>query len=179
MLAVAPSASADTVYTYTGSPFTSFVGGYACPPVCRVTGSFTLPLALPANFGFAQIVPSSYAFTDGLNSWNNTNSTSTPLLGSFAIATNSLGLIAIWDIRLVTGFNHGTILSIENTQAFIGDESNFCSGGVGCVPTDFAKTPLSGSWSAPAPVPEPTTLLLLVTGLLGLGTKVLRRKQIA
>ena len=28
----APSANADTVYTYTGNPFTNFNGSYACPP---------------------------------------------------------------------------------------------------------------------------------------------------
>jgi len=39
----AGSAQADTItYTYIGNPFTVFSGVDACPPVCNISGSFTL-----------------------------------------------------------------------------------------------------------------------------------------
>jgi hypothetical protein len=51
---LAPPPSADTVYTYTGNPFTIFVGDAACTAgvgECQVSLSFTLASPIPANFG--------------------------------------------------------------------------------------------------------------------------------
>jgi hypothetical protein len=61
----AASARADTIYTYTGNPFTVFSGLDACPPVCNISGSFTLASPLAANLPFEAITPTAFSFTDG------------------------------------------------------------------------------------------------------------------
>jgi hypothetical protein len=49
-LSLALPARADETYTYTGNPFTAFSGTDACPPVCSLSGSFTVATPLGDNF---------------------------------------------------------------------------------------------------------------------------------
>jgi hypothetical protein len=61
-----------TTYTYTGNPFTGFHGSSACPPQCKITGSFTIAGPPPANLTLSDqqfqfdITPLAYSFTDGI-----------------------------------------------------------------------------------------------------------------
>jgi len=62
-LGLAPSAKSDTVYTFTGRPFTTFSGiigipgsdKFACPPICSLTGSFTIASPLGDNLALQAI----------------------------------------------------------------------------------------------------------------------------
>ncbi len=184
VLAVAPLASADTIYTYTGNPFTTVIPFFTCPPRCNVTISFTLALPLAANQAFISITPLSYVFTDGNDVFNPANSTA-----SFVgITTGPTGIPLLWNMSataspspflVIQSFNDGTIGGIgDRTQAlfvFPGPVAAF----------NLQAPGSSGSWAIssttppPEPTPEPTTFLQLGTGLLGLWTMILRRKKIA
>jgi hypothetical protein len=90
---LAASARADTVYTYTGNPFTAFSGVDVCPPVCNISGSFTLASPLATNLPFGTITPTAFSFTDG-------SITLTGGVSRFEVATDSSGDISFWEIAL-------------------------------------------------------------------------------
>jgi hypothetical protein len=100
----APLADADTTYTYTGNPFTSFHGSSACPPQCKITGSFTIAGPPPVNLTLSDqqfqfdITPLAYSFTDGNTTWTNANSCP----DFFAISTDASGNITNWVMRIFT-----------------------------------------------------------------------------
>ena len=177
VLAVAPSASADTIYTYTGNPFTTVIPFFTCPPRCNVTISFALAQPLAANQTFASITPLTYVFSDGNDVFDPTNSTA-----SFVgFTTGPTGIPLLWNMSagaspstylVIQSFNNGTVGGIaDRTQALF----------VYPGPVAAFNLQSPGSWavsSTTPPVPEPTTILQLGTGLLGLGTMLLRRKKI-
>lgn len=93
------ASTADVVYSYTGPAFDAFVGVYSCAPVCRISGSFTLPTALPANRPSLPISPSSYRFTDGNQVFD---PTTVQQVVAFQIGTDATGRPSAWDITLKT-----------------------------------------------------------------------------
>ena len=158
----APPASADTIYTYTGNPFTTF--NTPLPSgISGVTGSFTLNNPLGANFS-GSVTPSSYSFSDGATTLTQLNSIPT----AFLILTDAAGNINEWKINPATS---GTI-SIATIN---------CGSLLGCIgtPVDstayaqstggFAYSDSPGSWSSAGSTvaPEPSSLILLGSGLLG------------
>jgi len=189
-LGPAPSLRAGpiTTYTYTGSAFTVFGGTDvgACPPECNLSGSFTVSNPLAGGLTNAAITPTSFMFTDGSTAvLTNTNTTGTGDEASFQITTNGAGVIIAWDINLedvsvalmesYNGNCSGTPFD-ESWNAPLTGFNNFAQwqGTGGC--------PSGGTWVSSNPsttTPEPTTLMTLSTGLLGLGIMRLRRKQIA
>lgn len=104
ILGFAHPAKADTTYTYTGNPFTGFHGNSACPPQCRITGTFEVAGPPPVNLTLNEqqfqfdVTPLTYSFTDGHTTWTNTNSCP----DFFAISTDASGNITNWVIRLFT-----------------------------------------------------------------------------
>jgi hypothetical protein len=120
VIGFAPQASADVTYTYTGNPFTVFGGSYQCPPICRVTGSFTVSTALPANtyvslfpaltpFPGGVVSPISFSFTDGLNTFS-TNSIPPFNVGNW-VATDAQGHITAWMLAF-----HNTVAGWDPLQ---------------------------------------------------------------
>ena len=95
------SARADVIYTYTGNHFAS-VSNENAPPAPQytktdsVSGNFTLLTALGDNLPLTTIAPTSFSFTDGVQTLTN----STPGVGpvGFQIATNAAGLPLDWSI---------------------------------------------------------------------------------
>src|ERR1700721_3519096 len=91
-------ADAATVYTYTGSDFTSFFptaqGVFTSSD--SITGSFTVATPLADNLSFSEVSFTSYSFSDGADTLTNLNSapmSDTPAPFAFAVSTDASGNI--------------------------------------------------------------------------------------
>jgi len=169
----------------------------SCPPECGVTGSITLSNVLPSNLLWATPLlsvdtPLSYSFTDGLNTFTETNSTFSDQFGAAAggstpyIATGAGGDITAWSIALSSGNLELRLEALPVVNIYgpglTGSDSTLiscCSAGVNIQ----AGSSGPGTWSGPivnpspppTPAPEPPTLLLLLTGAASLlGKKLFR-----
>jgi hypothetical protein len=160
------SAKADTDYTYTGNPFTVFYGS-TCGIECGLSGTFAV--ANPLSPSTEQtIAPSMYDFTDGQNTFTNSNS----VIEGFEIETSATGSIDGWDISL---YDPTLNQDYESQSTFGGGSEDY----------EYNETYYAynlndpGTWTEtdpPGPTPEPSSLLLLGTGLLGIA--FVMRKQL-
>ena len=180
-----------TTYTYIGNLFDTFQnenppeGSYTASD--SVNGDFTLDTALGPNRDLAPIplAGTSFSFNDG----RNTIADTTPGVNieKFDISTGPTGDIDFFFVALAAPEDPGLALlpilfSIQtrntNPEAFdfgnitvLGDPVTFDQGG---------NTGNPGSWTTqtpgPPPIPEPSTMLLLGSGLAGLGFFRRRKK---
>src|SRR5262245_27171784 len=172
-------ASADVTYEYMGKDFDTIID--ATPPAgtyttsMRVTVSFTVSTPLAPNMPFSRIVDSllSYSFNDGRNT------ISTADILNVRVSTNASGAIDHWvvaagigDIPYSAGLQLLTI-STDN-HAIPGDPGGDFGETDVCLPDDCLTTQFDrgsvvgelGTWSL---VPEPSTDILLASGLAVLG----------
>ena len=188
LAAFSVSAVADTLYVYTGNPYTNFnicitdtcyatnVAGYT-----GLTITLVLPSSLPANMGMTAITPSSFGFNDGryqLNGWGTG--------GTFSVATDGSGNISLWTITIeettlfgvryscdptYTGYRVSTSNAIDRSTC-----GHVLHSGELTVPVMdqalVAEHP--GTWARIENVPEPGTGLLLAIGI----AAVMKRKKV-
>jgi hypothetical protein len=168
----AASARADTIYTYTGNPFTVLSGLDVCPPVCNISGSFTLASPPATNLPFAAIAPTAFSFTDG----------SITLTGGgsrFEVATDSRGDISFWDIALGGQVGPHVCASLDSVRDPTGtpqDNSLSASCSSGALTGVALVNANHGRWSS-STVPEPGNFILVGIGLLGIAGTVLLRNR--
>lgn len=191
----APNATADEVYAYQGSDYTSVFNTLtplgstgasleAYSMSDSISGDFTTSTPLGPNFS-GDITPLTYSFGDGLLDWTNNNSVghfygTTDAYGTLISADvflNSIELPGVWDYCAapslcgsVDGF-----LSIENEPGSPGNGDNvqlsysvpFSSN---LVPEfTMASNSTPGIWGPdfdPSGVPEPATFILMLTALM-------------
>jgi hypothetical protein len=156
------SVRADTfTYTYTGDLFTQFSLSGQCPSECKITGSFTVPTRLTGGMSLQSVSPVSFVFSDGNN--NITSGDEDPTALQFRIATNRRGNIDGWYIVL-EDLSHDLEMQTLNAPAFDLNVRDLTAA-AGEYQAENMNSP--GTWS-PSAVPEPSSLMLFVTGLLGL-----------
>jgi hypothetical protein len=154
------SATTITTYTYTGNDFTSASAPYTTGD--SVQGSFTIA-TLGDNLAFGQITPLSFSFSDGVTTYDQTGAT----VVDFYVETGATGALVNWLIDLT---DLGSDRSIE-----VGRYSEDYGDGewVGGFATVVAANGEPGVWGT---VPEPSTFVLIPTGLLALALLARKRK---
>ena len=196
---------AESTYTYTGTPFNTFTAtppstpNPYCISDCNepsepnevigtsVNGWFQVPGPLaPGLYPDPSIptylVPDAYSFSDGVQTLNNWNSTAT--LSITVEATGNSDIFDYWNLA-ITGFTDlgaGIIDIVGGSNAGTfgatpGDLGAFTFAADGSVVTGSTTTP--GTWSeedntSPI-VPEPSSFLLMITGMAGMLGFALRR----
>jgi hypothetical protein len=174
-LAIAPCALANTIYTYTGNPFTTIVGTPGVPN--RYTTSdfidvmLTLANPLPANLALTALTSGvvSLQMTDGGN-----GPTVDPLgtVNAIIVSTDATGAISQWNILSISQAAgipttvFGTSNDPNATQA-TGDLATVTNA-AGTIVEAGANVDNPGIWSAATQVPEPAGYALAIAGLAAL-----------
>jgi hypothetical protein len=190
-IGLAPPASAETfVYTYTGNEFNQWYNGATCPPLCSISGYFTLSTpfvpftnaiegldAGPGYSGTANpltgVVPLTYSFTDGLDTLTPLNSTASLFLGAefstipqWSIEISGQGVVLITTFQGSAAessdviIQNGTLAALLSVDFSPGLTSSTCNPTGPAAPC--AGDP--GAWTV-AVTPEPGAFALTLIGV--------------
>lgn len=169
---MAASVKADSTYSYVSPTLDTFAGTGACPPNCNILITMTLVEPLPPNLmqdigSSGDTFPLSFSFTDGTNTWTNHNTVD----DGFSFDTDSSGNITYFD-AYADGPN-------STVYAYYQGSSNTTQIGSGTATYDAYLSGVGapgGTWTLekPASTPEPSSLMMLGVGLLGLAGLALK-----
>lgn len=185
------------IYNYQGNPFTTHTPPYVCSPgPCELQGSFTVSAELFAGLTNATVTPTSFTFTDD-NGFTLACSTIPLCINGMSVTginTDALGNITGWDVRVLGCFAH-CYMETKSTGGTSMDDSTPNDVLTITAFTQGSNTGMPGTWTcedqgptggfspcpaAPsAPTPEPSSLPIVGSGLLGLMVLAYRRKQLA
>lgn len=180
-MAAAPSARADGfTYNYTGLPFDTFSPGSACPPHCGIGVTLTLPvLASQGTVDYNSIVlTDGFAILFDIGISSNIGSSEISWTSNFGMFSFSFTSDPFPSIACSTGQMEEVVMGFTNeADDFSAGECVDSSGDVERILwQDSVGT--GGTWSGPgisSSVPEPSAMLLLPLGLLGLAFLGCRR----
>ncbi|HEU5404060.1 MAG TPA: PEP-CTERM sorting domain-containing protein [Terriglobales bacterium] len=190
LLASITHAFADTAYVYSGNPYNYFDLYTSSYMGSNISGSFVVPQTLDPNLSLASISPSWFSFTDGLK----TQTLLSPNTSyQFLVSTNASGDITAWNLSFFTSggtdafklhtcnvsFFDGSPYSMTtvSTDTLVRDQST-CMHSIESqywVTETASVSNQAGTWTRIEGVPEPATILLLGSGILG----VLKQKHLA
>ena len=179
--------SADVTYEYTGNDFTTVFTPSGAGPYTTsdfISGSFTVASPLAADFT-GTINPVSFSFTDGVQTITNLNYL--PSLSTFGVQTDNNGNIQYWAISVDSLGNLIATVSIGSSQVGLivlppnteTDKADVLSGPPLDTSYGMSNTNNPGSWNDLSATPEPSSTILWLTGIFGIGLAhmLLKRKQ--
>jgi len=188
LMSMAGVASADTVYTYTGNPYTDCSGTYligsSCGPyslsitfdVAAGTPLDNLTIYAPGSYITGDVV--TFSFTDG--TVLNLNQGNANALEDFVIGTDASGNITSWYIAAQEDFGPpigGDWGALSTCNQYNGEKDISGNTHQYPIPGSGYNTNSCGRWSMAGTTPEPSSSLLLSTGLLGLMALAARCKR--
>ena len=128
--------------------------------------------ALASNLSsFTTVSPTSFSFSDGINTVTNTTAN---VVALFAFKTDALGNIFQWQVSVYTGsvFTF-SIATVNAPDLFVPDDHVYVNSGSTAY-GQILKNP--GTWAV-ATVPEPETYAMVLAGLGLMGAVASRRKN--
>jgi hypothetical protein len=187
---------ADTTYTYDGAAFDQFVG-VTCPPICHITGSFTLPNPIAPNteYHFLSLnsnsdpAPLAFSFDAGFGAITLANQ----VQSSIGVMTDANGDFSVWGISVtqftsvpgcfsLVAFGYNALDSISTTDnkgvvSCFDVDNNLISEVVAESHSSTATPPAVWTTTTTTSTPEPGGIALPLSGLLVIAGYVTTRRR--